>query len=85
MRHEITAVEPHSVAKRAGLQPGDWLLSLNGEEIEDEIDYQALIAGERVEARIERGGRETGLRFEFTCNRLHQQPHGSGAVWTGLL
>ena len=63
MRHEITAVEPHSVAKRAGLQPGDWLLSLNGEEIEDEIDYQALIAGEQVEARIERGGREMTLHI----------------------
>lgn len=56
MRHQITAVEPHSVAKRVGLKPGDWLLTLNGEEIEDEIDYQALIAGSAVDAQIERDG-----------------------------
>lgn len=56
MRHEITQVDRRSVAQRHGLRAGDFLLSLNGEPVIDEIDYQALIAGDRVEAEIERGG-----------------------------
>lgn len=57
MRHEIIGVEPRSVAWRHGLREGDVLLSLNGEPVEDEIDYQALIAGERVTAEVERAGK----------------------------
>ena len=72
MRHEITAVDPHSVAKRVGFQPGDWLLTLNGEEIEDEIDYQALIAGARVEAKIERNGRQMTLHI----HKMEGEPLG---------
>lgn len=56
MRHEIIGVEPHSVARRFGFQPGDELISLGGEPILDEIDYQALIAGKRVRAEVWRGG-----------------------------
>ena len=58
MRHQITAIEPRSVAQRAGLKAGDFLLSLNGEPVIDEIDYQALIAGRNVQAVIERDGTE---------------------------
>lgn len=72
MRHEITAVDPHSVAKRVGFQPGDWLLTLNGEEIEDEIDYQALIVGARVEAKIERNGRQMTLHI----HKMEGEPLG---------
>lgn len=57
MRHEITRVEPRSVAQRYGLLAGDILVSLNGEEVQDEIDYQALIAGDRVRAELMRGGK----------------------------
>lgn len=57
MRHEITAVDKRSVAQHYGLRAGDLLLRLNGEPIEDEIDYQALIAGESVEAELERDGK----------------------------
>lgn len=56
MRHEIIGVEPHSVARRFGFQPGDELISLGGEPIVDEIDYQALIAGRHVRAEVWRGG-----------------------------
>lgn len=57
MQHEITRVEPRSVAQRHGLRAGDILLRLNGEDVEDEIDYQALIAGEHVRAEISRDGK----------------------------
>ncbi len=58
MRHEITGVEPGSVARRYGLKPGDYLTALNGEPVVDEIDYQALIAGSRVRAELERDGQK---------------------------
>lgn len=58
MRHEIIRVDRGSAAQRHGLQAGDWLLALNGRPVEDEIDYQAFIAGRRVTARVERDGRE---------------------------
>lgn len=57
MSHEITAVERHSVAARHGLRAGDILLSINGEPLVDEIDYQALISGEALRVEIQRGGK----------------------------
>ena len=57
LQHEIIKVDKHSVAQRCGLRAGDFLLSLNGEPVIDEIDYQALIAGDRVAAEVERGGK----------------------------
>jgi len=57
VKHEIIRVDRHSVAQRFGIREGDRLLSLNGEAVEDEIDYQALIAGDRVRAEVERGGK----------------------------
>ena len=58
MHHEIIGVEPRSVAEKHGLKPGDLLVSLGGEPIIDEIDYQALIASANVKAKLLRGGRE---------------------------
>ena len=58
MRHVIESVERGSVAYRHGLRAGDVLVSLDGEPVVDEIDYQALIAGSRVRAVVERGGEE---------------------------
>ena len=52
MRHVIESVERGSAAYRHGLRAGDALISLNGEAIVDEIDYQALIAGSRVHAVV---------------------------------
>ncbi len=46
MEHLITGVVPGSPAYRNGIREGDTLLSLNGEELIDQIDYQAL-AGRR--------------------------------------
>ena len=42
MEHLITAVAAESPAYRSGLRAGDILLAMNGEEIIDQIDYQAL-------------------------------------------
>ncbi|HPJ03664.1 MAG TPA: DUF512 domain-containing protein, partial [Candidatus Limiplasma sp.] len=72
MRHEITAVTAGSVAQAHGLQAGDVLLSINGEPIADEIDYQALTAHELVKLTIERGGK----RKTITIRKEDWQPLG---------
>ena len=38
-----------SIADRAGILAGDTLLKINGEDVLDEIDYQALTATRRLE------------------------------------
>ncbi|MBQ9196872.1 MAG: DUF512 domain-containing protein [Clostridia bacterium] len=48
MEHVITGVTSGSPAWRQGLRAGDTLLSINGEEIIDQIDYQALSAKRHV-------------------------------------
>ena len=39
-RHIIKSIEPGSIAEEMELAPGDELLTVNGEEIEDIFDYQ---------------------------------------------
>ena len=52
--HLICAVQPHGVAYRRGVRPGDALLRINGEEVLDEIDYQALSNRTRVDLTLQR-------------------------------
>ena len=63
MQHEITGIEPRSVAQKNGLKAGDLLLSINGEPVIDEIDYQALIAGTRADLEILRNGQKQLIRI----------------------
>ena len=52
MAHLIEAVQPHGVAYRRGLRPGDTLIAINGEEVVDEIDYQALINKSKLDVLV---------------------------------
>lgn len=54
----VTGVDKGSHAKRAGVQAGDKLLTLNGHEIEDVLDYMFYAAEDRVEICVERDGKE---------------------------
>ena len=60
----ITRVERGSRAYRAGLEAGDKLLTINGNEINDVLDYRFYLADERLEIVIERNGKvdETFIR-----------------------
>jgi len=49
MPSAITHVQPGSIADRLGLQPGDVLMEIAGEEIIDQIDYQALTASTKFD------------------------------------
>lgn len=63
MQHEITGVDPRSVAQRHGLQIGDYLAAINGEPVLDEIDYQALIAGTHADMDVLRNGKPLSIRI----------------------
>ena len=56
MPTRITHVSPGSIADRLGLRAGDQLVSIAGEPVIDQIDYQALTAGETFDLELSRGG-----------------------------
>ncbi len=53
MAIQILSVVCGSLASRAGIQAGEILLRINGEEILDEIDYQALIQASRLRVELQ--------------------------------
>jgi len=61
----ITAIEPGSIAAELGLSPGDRLLSINDQPVQDIIDYRFLCATEDLVARVwTRQGEEWELEIE---------------------
>ena len=74
--HLIKSITPGSIAEELELEPGDMLLSIDGEEIEDIFDYEYKINseaitmlvrkadGEEWELEIEHGYEDPGLHFE---------------------
>lgn len=49
----ITHVQPGSIAARLGLRAGEKLITIAGEPIIDQIDYQALTANRRFDMTVE--------------------------------
>ena len=74
--HRISAVMPGSIGEEMELEPGDLLLAIDGEEIEDIFDYEYKVKsehyvmlvrkvdGEEWELDIEGDGEDPGLEFE---------------------
>ena len=63
--HKISSVEPYSIAEELGLEPGDKLLSVNGNEIEDIFDYRYYIENEELLILIEKpDGEQWELEIE---------------------
>ncbi|MCL2378985.1 MAG: DUF512 domain-containing protein [Defluviitaleaceae bacterium] len=56
-KHEIISVTPDSIAEEMELAPGDFLISINGQEIKDILDYRwhtAIEPGECLVMEIEK-------------------------------
>jgi putative radical SAM enzyme (TIGR03279 family) len=68
----ITAVTPDSVAADIGLQPGDQLLAINDNPVEDVIDVQFYSAEEWLELLVRRGDEY----YVFEAARAYNQPLG---------
>ncbi|RMG89412.1 MAG: DUF512 domain-containing protein [Chloroflexi bacterium] len=68
----ITGIQPGSLAAEIGLQPGDELLAINDNPVEDVIDVQFYGADESLELLVRRG--DEYLLFE--ADREYNQPLG---------
>lgn len=55
---KITSVEPRSRAARAGIQEGDVLLSINGNAINDVLDYRYYLTERKIRITALRGDAE---------------------------
>ena len=75
-KHKIQAVDPGSIAEELELEAGDFLLTINGNEIEDVFDYEYYVNsesmlmlvekadGELWELEIENNYENLGITFE---------------------
>ena len=63
--HKIKSIEPGSIAQELELEPGDVLLTVNGEPVEDIFDYHYLINEEYLELVVRKAdGEEWELEIE---------------------
>lgn len=59
--HVVKEVIPGSIAQEMGIEPGDVILSVNGNEIEDVFDYRYLMKDEYVEVLVRKADGEEWL------------------------
>ena len=64
-KHMISRVLPDSIAEELGLEPGDRLVSVNGQPVEDVFDYRYLMNEELVVLLVEKpDGEEWEKEYE---------------------
>lgn len=61
---EITGVRRGSHADRAGIRAGDFLISVNGNEITDVLDYRFHICNEKLTLSFLRGEKKQSVSFK---------------------
>ena len=59
--HIVKSIMPGSIAEELGIEPGDKLLSIDGQEIEDIFDYQFLTQDTYIEMLVEKADGEQWL------------------------
>ena len=59
--HIIKYIEPDSIAEELGIEPGDELVKINDEEINDIFDYQFLVQDEHLDVLIKKPDGEEWL------------------------
>jgi putative radical SAM enzyme (TIGR03279 family) len=69
----VTAVQPDSIAAELGLREGTELLSVNGRELEDFLDWEFLTAEEEFLLHVRQPG---GEEIEFDIERPLGEPIG---------
>jgi putative radical SAM enzyme (TIGR03279 family) len=58
MKNKISRVYPQSIAEEMEIEVGDKLISINGTEVKDIIDYKYLMADEYIDVDIEKADGE---------------------------
>src|SRR5688572_28930232 len=69
----VVAVHPDSIAAELGLQPGTELISVNGRELEDFLDWEFLTAEEEFVLHVRQ---PAGEEIEFEIERPLGEPLG---------
>ena len=72
-KHKITKVLADSIAWELGIQAGDFLVSVNGETVEDIFDYQFLVNDEEIIILIEK---PDGEEWEFEIEKEYAEELG---------
>ena len=68
-KHIIKDIVPGSIAEEMEIEPGDYLVSINDEEIKDILDYKSQIFDEYITLVIEKkNGEEWDLEIEKEAN-----------------
>jgi len=70
---KVTAVHPGSIAAELGLQAGTELLSVNGRELEDFLDWEFLTAEEQIILHVRQ---PHGEEIEYDIERPLSEPIG---------
>src|SRR5687767_7655717 len=70
---KVTAVEPDSIAAELGFRPGTELVSVNGRELEDFLDWEFLTAEEEFLLHVRQ---PDGEEIEFEIERPLGEPMG---------
>ena len=60
----VKTVIPGSLCDRHGVLPGDVLVSVNGNEIRDVLDYRFYICERKVELVLTRGCESYGIKLQ---------------------
>jgi putative radical SAM enzyme (TIGR03279 family) len=69
----VTGVHPNTIAAELGLRPGTELLSVNGRELEDFLDWEFLTAEEEFLLHVRQ---PDGEEIEFDIRRPLEEPMG---------
>src|SRR5205085_11157997 len=81
----VASVTPKSPAAKAGLKPGDVILSANGQPVKNVHDLPRLVAsmppGQKLELSVRRGGKDMNLAA--TTAEMPQEQQTASAQSTG--
>lgn len=79
--HIVETVEKDSIAQELGIEPGDRLISINGQEIEDIFDYQYYVEDEELLLLIEKvDGEQWELEIEKDADEALGIGFGAGLM-----
>ena len=79
--HIVKSIMPGSIAEELGIEPGDKLLSIDGQEIEDIFDYQFYVEDEEIVLLIEKqDGEQWELEIEKDADEQLGIEFGQGLM-----
>lgn len=76
VKHEIAKVFKNSIAAQLDISSGDFLLSINGKEVKDILDYRFRIQEEKLMVEIEKSPKEQSEIWELDIEKNADQDLG---------